>query len=99
MFDNFRLSPIYDPFLGDYQIFSIDETHALDEKHIHLSTLYPPYKRLLCWRLKKAIILFSYQLRPSATAIIDVIDFTETFSTVDIVEVDEVASTSQDDEN
>lgn len=58
-FDYFRLSLIYDPAEQNYIIFSVDFTSLLHLKRISLSSDMPPYKRLLCWRFRKSIDIFS----------------------------------------
>lgn len=80
LFDTFRLSLIYDPFKGDYQIFSVDSRHALHKKRIELSREAPPYRRLLCWRFKKALLLYSSLLGTDAPAISEAVDFSDTTS-------------------
>jgi hypothetical protein len=82
MFDNFRLSLMYNPFRGDYQIFSVDSGHRLHMKRITLSEEAPPYRRLLCWRFKKALLLYGSVLGTDAPAISDAIDFSDTTSSV-----------------
>ena len=82
MFYNFRLSLIYDPLRRDYQIFSVDNRHRLHKKRIKLSPEAPPYRRLLCWRFKKALLLYCSLLGTDAPAISDAIDFSDTTSSV-----------------
>jgi hypothetical protein len=97
LFDCFKLSLIYDQFNKDYVIFSIDKNHNLNNKRIRLDEEFPPYRRLLCWRFKRALVLYACVLGPEAPKICDAIDFSETASTAckDDVFEDEDESTSE----
>lgn len=58
LFDNFRLSLLYDPANRNYIIIAVDVESPLHNKVICLSTDFPPYKRLLCWRLRQSVLRF-----------------------------------------
>jgi hypothetical protein len=75
------LSLIYDPSQQDYVIFSINEyNHPLHNKRIMLNTKFPPYKRLLCWRFKKALTMYRFALGYEAPSAIDAVDYSEAAS-------------------
>jgi hypothetical protein len=72
-FDHYCLSLIYDPAQGNYIIWSVDASSGLHQKRITLSTEFPPYKRLLCWRFRKSIETFGglYEHLPQLESTID----------------------------
>lgn len=79
LFDNFRLSLLYDPANRNYIIIAVDEESPLHNKVICLSTDFPPYKRLLCWRLRQSVLRFRCHAS-HLPSLIHAIDYSEASS-------------------
>jgi hypothetical protein len=90
-FDYFRLSLLYNPAEQNYMIIAADKDSPLHEKVIRLSPDYPPYKRLLCWRLRQSIARFG-GLVSCLPSLNDTIDYSEAGS---VSGDDEDSSTSE----
>lgn len=75
-FGHFRLSLLYNPAGQNYMIIAVNKDSPLHKKVISLSPDHPPYKRLLCWRLRQSIATFG-GLVSWLPSLNDTIDYSE----------------------